>query len=101
MEKVICIEKPQEKNEVLLLIMTDYSPQPPFEPEDDLEAGEAARGVVGGAVGGEVLDELQLRELYALIHHQGGVTLWQPLKHQVLRGVGHWKKNIFFKMSQY
>ena len=82
-------------------MMTDYSPEPPFEPEDDLETGEAARGVVGGAVGGEVLDELQLRELYALIHHQGGVTLWQPLKDQVLRGVGHWKKNIFFKVSQY
>ena len=90
MEKVICIEKPQEKNEVLLLIMTDYSPQPPFEPEDDLETGEAARGVVGGAVGGEVLDELQLGQLYTLVHHQRGVDLWEPLEHQVLGGVRHW-----------
>ena len=67
-----------------------HLPESPLEPEDHLEAGEAPGGVVGGAVRGEVLDELQLGQLYALVHHQRGVDLWEPLKHQVLGGVRHW-----------
>ena len=66
-----------------------HSPQPPLEPEDHLETGEAPGGVVGGAVRGKVLDELQLGQLYALVHRQGNVDLREPLEDQVLRGVRH------------
>ena len=44
--------------------------QPALEAEHNLEAGEAPGGVVGGAVGGEVLDQLQLRKLNTFIHNQ-------------------------------
>ena len=74
---------------VKVFIAPLHSPQPPLEPEDHLETGEAPGGVVGGAVRGEVLDELQLGQLYALVHHQGSVDLRKPLKDQVLRGVRH------------
>ena len=65
-------------------------PESSLEPEDHLQTGEAPGGVVGGAVRGEVLDELQLGQLYTLVHHQRGVDLWEPLEHQVLGGVRHW-----------
>ena len=84
----------------------EHPPEPPLEPEDHLEAGEAAGGVVGRAVRREVLDQLQLRQeddhhhhhhhdnhlrqLDAVIHDQRSLLLGQPLEHQVLRRVGHW-----------
>ena len=77
------------ENVKFLLRDPQSSPEPPLEPEDHLETGEAPGGVVGGAVRGEVLDELQLGQLDALVHHQGDVHLRQPLEHQVLGGVRH------------
>ena len=75
-------------------MMRSYSPQPPLELEDHLETGEAPGGVVGGAVRRVVLDQLQLGQLDALVHHQGSVDLREPLEHQVLRSVGHWNTQL-------
>ena len=57
-------------------------------------------GVGGGAVAGEVVGELQLRQLDALVHHQGRVVLGEPLKHQVLRGVRHWNNFLIENVEE-
>ena len=61
--------------------------QSPLELEDDLQAGELPRGVLGGAVVVLRGDELELRELDPLVDVQGHLRV--PREHQVVGGVGN------------